>query len=111
MMFRILIASLMILGLVTLGFVPRGELAVPVAQAQSESEIHIAIGTVTQTDSAGRTVTISHGAEKSLEWPAMTMAFGVKDKGLLEKLAQGKKARFEFVQQGNAYIIVGVKQP
>lgn len=106
---RILILSLMIVGLVTLGLAPRGEIAVPVAQAQSDSEIHVAVGTVTQTDTAGKTVTISHGAVKSLEWPAMTMAFGVKDKRLLEKLAQGRKVRFEFVQQGNAYIIVSVK--
>lgn len=106
---RTLILSLATLGLVTLGLAPRGEIAVPVAQAQSESEIHVAIGTVTHTNTAGTTVTISHGPVQSLEWPAMTMAFGVKDKRLLEKLAQGKKVRFEFVQQGNAYIIVSVK--
>ena len=109
MMFRILTASLMTLGLVTLGLAPRGEIAVAVAQAQSESEIHVAVGTVTHTDTAGTTVTISHGPVQSLEWPAMTMTFGVKDKRLLEKLVQGKKVRFEFVQQGIAYIILSVK--
>ena len=41
---------------------------------------HKGSGTVTRVDQAAGRVTISHGPIQSLKWPAMTMAFGVKDK-------------------------------
>jgi len=45
----------------------------------------------------------------SLKWPAMTMSFLVKDKATLEKLREGGKVEFEFVQQGKDYVITSVK--
>ena len=39
----------------------------------------------------------------------MTMAFGVKNKSLLSKLAVGKKVEFEFVQKGSEYVVTKVK--
>jgi Cu(I)/Ag(I) efflux system protein CusF len=50
-------------------------------------------------------VTIAHGPVQSLNWPAMTMNFLVKDKALLDRLSSGKKVDFEFVQQGRDYVI------
>lgn len=37
------------------------------------------------------------------------MAFGVKDKALLENLQPGRKIEFQFAQQGEDYVITGVK--
>ena len=39
----------------------------------------------------------------------MTMAFGVKDKTLLDKLSAGKKIEFGFVQEGADNIITTAK--
>jgi Cu(I)/Ag(I) efflux system protein CusF len=78
------------------------------AQAQSTAA-HPATGVVKSVDRAKSTVTLAHDPVKSLNWPAMTMPFTVKDKALLEKLPAGKKVQFEFVQQGKDYVITNVK--
>jgi Cu(I)/Ag(I) efflux system protein CusF len=70
---------------------------------------HHAVGTVKSVDTGKRTVTISHGAVKTLNWPAMTMTFGVKDNAMLKQFAQGKKVEVDFVQEGSDYNIVKVK--
>ena len=70
---------------------------------------HAAAGTVKSVDPGSGTVTLDHGPVPTLNWPAMAMAFKVRDKALLEKLQPGKKAEFEFVQQGKDYVITAVK--
>ena len=76
------------------------------AQAQSTS-VHQATGVVKSVDPSKNSVMITHDPVKSLNWPAMTMPFTVKDKALLNKLQPGKKIDFEFVQQGR--VITSVK--
>ena len=44
-----------------------------------------------------------------MEWPEMSMTFGVKDKALLDKLSLGQKVEFEFTQQGKDYVITSAK--
>ena len=70
---------------------------------------HEAIGTVQSVDPAKGTVTLAHGPVKSLNWPAMTMGFAVKDKALFDKLSVGKKVDVEIVQQDGNYVIMAVK--
>lgn len=67
-----------------------------------------ATGVIEGVDAAAGTVTISHEAIKSINWPAMTMDFTVKDKKILGKLAKGKKVHFTFVQQHGDYVITKV---
>src|SRR6266705_762735 len=69
------------------------------ADKKSEAKSHKAAGTVT----------IAHGPIRSINWPAMSMTFTVKDKALLGKLAPEKKVEFEFVQQGSDYVITSAK--
>ena len=78
----------------------------PAAGAQTE---HKATGVVKKIDPKAGTVTLAHDPVKSLNWPAMTMGFTVKDKALLDKLQADKKIEFEFVQQGKDYVITTVK--
>jgi Cu(I)/Ag(I) efflux system protein CusF len=40
-------------------------------------------------------VTIKDGAVKTLDWPAMTMTFAVKDTALFEKLQPERKVDFQ----------------
>ncbi len=70
---------------------------------------HHGVGVVKKVDVAKGSVTISHGAIKSIGWPAMTMTFAVKEKGLLSRLAEGQKVEFDFVQEGSDSTIVKLK--
>lgn len=81
----------------------------PGMQHDERATIHEASGTVTKVDSERMRVTIKHGAVKTLDWPAMTMTFAVRDKALLEKLQPDRKVDFQFVQEGKSYVITGVK--
>ncbi len=68
-----------------------------------------AVGVVNEVDAAKGIVSISHEPIKSLDWPAMTMDFVVKDKKILSRLSKGKKIHFTFVEQKGDYLITKVK--
>ena len=87
---------------------PHGMSDMRMADTQS-SPAHHAIGTVKSKSAEKGTVTISHGAVKTLNWPAMTMTFAVKEKAQLDKFQEGKRVEFDFVQDGANYTIVRVK--
>lgn len=70
---------------------------------------HRAVGTVEKVDTQAGRVTVAHGPVKTMNWPAMTMTFKVKDKTLLHKFADGKKVEFDFVQEGKDYVITTMK--
>jgi Cu(I)/Ag(I) efflux system protein CusF len=72
-------------------------------------EKHVAKGTVKSIDAKAGTVTLDHAPVKSMNWPAMSMAFKVRDKALMDKLAQGKKVEVEFEARGKDHVITGVK--
>lgn len=71
--------------------------------------VHKATGTVKKVDAKAGVVTLAHEPIKSLNWPSMTMGFKVKDKMLMDKLTDGKKVQFEFMQEDKDYVITGVK--
>lgn len=77
--------------------------------AAPSAKTHHAVGVVKALDAKAGTVTFAHEPVKSMNWPAMTMTFGVKDKMLLDKLAEGKKVEFDFVQEGKNYVVTAVK--
>ena len=77
--------------------------------AAPASATHKAAGVVKSADRGKGSVLMAHGPVATLKWPAMTMSFLVKDKGLLDKLPAGAKVEFEFVLQGRDYVITGVK--
>ena len=81
-----------------------GEKTMPAAKTTYKG-----IGVVKQVDVQAGSVTLAHGPVKSLNWPAMTMTYSVRDKPLLEKLAVGKKVEFEFVKEGKGFVVTGVK--
>lgn len=70
---------------------------------------HMTTGLVKKVDAKTGVVTLAHEPVKTLNWPAMTMGFKVKDKMLMDKLGEGKKVAFEFMQDGNDYVITDVK--
>jgi Cu(I)/Ag(I) efflux system periplasmic protein CusF len=84
-------------------------LALFAGAAYGESKVHKAEGTITKVDRARATVTIKHGPVASINWPTMTMAFGVKDKALLDKAKPGTVVSFAFVQSGRDYLITDIR--
>ena len=42
-------------------------------------------------------------------WPPMTMGFKVRDKALFGKLAPGAKIEFDFVQEGEDYVVTALQ--
>ena len=75
----------------------------------SKQVTHTAKGVVKKIDAASGMVTIAHEPVKTMNWSAMSMAFKVKDKAMLDKLSEGKKVEFDFAQQGNDYVINAVR--
>ncbi len=70
---------------------------------------HQAVGVVKKVDRKDGSVTLAHEPVKSMNWPAMVMAFKVQDKAMLEKLAVDKKVAVEFQQRGKDHVITSVK--
>ena len=70
---------------------------------------HLANATVKKVDEKASTVTLAHGPIASLNWPAMTMSFKVKDKVLLKNLSVDKRVVVQFVKEGEDYVVTSVK--
>jgi Cu(I)/Ag(I) efflux system protein CusF len=77
--------------------------------ASEQEAMHKTIAVVKEADAANGKVKLAHEPVKSLNWPAMTMKFSVRDPALFDKLAVGKKVEIEFMQQGPDYIVTTVK--
>ena len=76
-------------------------------EKDAKGTVHNASGVVTKVDKDK--VTIKHGPVPSINWPSMSMAFKVKDKALMDKLTKDKKVDFQFIQEGNDYVVTAVK--
>jgi len=77
--------------------------------AMAKTATHKATGVVKAVDATKGTVTLAHGPVKSLNWPAMTMTFVVKDKLFFDRLAADKKVSIDFAKQDAGYVVTAVK--
>jgi Cu/Ag efflux protein CusF len=84
-----------------------GVLAAPASQAQMSADMKMPAasssagasavmtnGVVQQVDAKTGTVTLKHEDIANMKMPAMTMAFGVADKKMLDSVKAGDKVRF-----------------
>ena len=79
----------------------------PIAGTQAA---HTATGVVKKVDAKAGAVTLAHDPIKSLNWPAMTMDFRVRDKASLATLKPGQKIEFELVEEKKgSYVISRIK--
>lgn len=85
-------------------------LASTLAFAQAPASRSMTDGEVRKVDKAANKITLKHGPITSLDMPAMTMVFQVRDAALLDKLATGDKIRFAVEQQQGAYVITAVEK-
>jgi Cu/Ag efflux protein CusF len=71
---------------------------------------HPATGVVKKVDAAKGTLTLAHDSIKSLNWPAMTMDFQVRDKAKLSTLKPEQKIEFDLVEEKKgSYVINRIK--
>lgn len=76
------------------------------AAAPTEPVHHLGEGRIEAIDKDE--LTISHGPIASLKWGAMTMPFKGPKGGLPKDLKVGARVQFEFVQQGDDYVLQSV---
>ena len=78
--------------------------------AAKEGAAHKAAGVVKNIDRSKGTVTLAHDPIKSLNWPAMTMNFPVRDKASLATLKPGQKVEFDLVEEKKgSYVVSRIK--
>jgi Cu(I)/Ag(I) efflux system periplasmic protein CusF len=64
---------------------------------------------VKKVDKESGRVTLTHGEVKSLQIPATTMAYQVKDPGMFEMLNEGAKVRVVLAKSATGYMVVAVE--
>src|SRR5450830_1420417 len=67
-------------------------------------------GEVRKIDKAAGKVTIKHGAMPKFDMPAMTMAYRVKDKAMLDNLKPGDKIKFDADGVGGEFTVLRLER-
>jgi len=78
-------------------------------QETKQAPVATADGTIKAIDTTKHTVTISHGAVPTVQWPPMTMAFSIKE-DQLTGLTAGDRVSFSFRVEGGRATIVSIKK-
>ena len=80
---------------------------VPLASwAQADERVQ---GELRKVDRENRKITIKHGDIKSLDMPAMTMVFSVKDAALLDVAKAGDKVRFGVAHEEGKFVVTAIE--
>ncbi|MEP6873559.1 MAG: efflux RND transporter periplasmic adaptor subunit [Burkholderiales bacterium] len=89
--------------------VARRSASAPAPAASMPATVHVGQGKVETVEPDG--ITISHGPVATLNWPAMTMAFGKPNPKAFADVTPGDTVRFEFKQRGSMdYELVSVQR-
>ena len=66
-------------------------------------------GEVRKVDIDAAKITLKHADIKSLDMPAMTMVFVVKDKAMIDKLKTGDKVKFKTINDGGKFTVTEIQ--
>ena len=66
-------------------------------------------GEIRKVDKDAKKITIKHGPMPTLDMPAMTMVFQVKDPAILDKVKAGDKVKFQAEKLGGAFTVTGME--
>ncbi len=69
-------------------------------------QAHKGSGTFKGVDAKAGKISLAHGPIASLNWPAMTMDFPVKDTAVLKGVAPGQNVDFDLVQAGPGQFVI-----
>ena len=64
---------------------------------------------VRKVDIDAAKITLKHGDIKSLEMPAMTMVFNVRDKAMLGQVKAGDKVKFRVEKTNSGYVVTVIE--
>ncbi|MDR1777048.1 MAG: copper-binding protein [Desulfovibrio sp.] len=73
-------------------------------------KVYAATGKVVLADKATGALTLYHEPVPALNWPAMTMPFGVEDASLLDGLKKDDPVRFDFRIEGQKPVVVDIEK-
>lgn len=63
-------------------------------------------GSIDALDAAGQRISMNHEAITALQWPAMTMEFGLASPGLVQGILPGQPVRFSFEDRGDGEFVI-----
>ena len=66
-------------------------------------------GEVRKVDKDAKKITIRHGPLTSLDMPAMTMVFQVKDPAMLDQVKAGDRVKFQAEKIGGAFTVTQIE--
>ena len=66
-------------------------------------------GEIRKVDTENKKITIRHGEIKSLDMPAMTMVFRVRDPAMLDQVKAGDKVRFRADKVNGAFTVMEIE--
>jgi len=84
-------------------------MALALALGTTAALAQLADGEIRKVDKDAKKITIKHGPVPSIEMPAMTMVFQVKDASLLERVKAGDKVRFDAQKIGGQYFVTKIE--
>ncbi len=79
------------------------------ANSAASATPHSGTASIRSIDPAQGTVSLAHGPIASINWPAMTMEFKLKDKTLAEGLRAGDLVAFQFIRSGRDYVVTDIR--
>jgi len=85
-----------------------GDTARPRADATGAAPVHTARGRVASIGNGE--ITLAHGPVPSLNWPSMTMTFGLSSPELARRVASGDTVDFTFVERDGHYIVQDLRK-
>lgn len=87
---------------------PALALAALTALATLTAHAQTTAGEVRKIDKAHGRITLQHGGIASLDMPAMTMTFRVRDPGMLDRVAVGDRVRFDAARVDGQYTVTAL---
>ena len=79
------------------------------AAKTAQPSAQLAEGEVRKVDKETKKITLRHGPIPSLDMPAMSMVFQVKDPAMLDQVKAGDKIRFQAEKIGGQYTVTHIE--
>ena len=79
------------------------------AASEASQPAPMADGEIRRIDKDAKKITIKHGPLESLDMPAMTMVFQVRDLAMLERVKVGDKVKFQAEKIGGGFAVVKIE--
>jgi Cu(I)/Ag(I) efflux system protein CusF len=79
------------------------------AAKTAQPSAQLAEGEVRKVDKEAKKITLRHGPIPSLDMPAMSMVFQVKDPAMLDQVKPGDKIRFDAEKIGGQYTLTRIE--